>query len=199
MSELQSESNDSRGWTWKSVLEDSYNDLFGVYLSYCLPDEHEVKKSFKNVLDSLRKIKFCDKCGKVHRETYKDNLFARGFTVCGRIPEHIPLLDPYTIAPQLRKFCEIYGPLPDTVSRVEITKMICRYIKDNKLYDPTDRRLITPDEKLSNLIGTKEQINYFNLQAYLVPLYGKRYRGNDQTCYIYRMFLSRNVWTVSHE
>lgn len=55
-------------------------------------------------------------------------------------------------------------------SRVDITKAICGYIKDNKLNDPVQRKNILPDEKLRNLLdydptqAGKEPLTYFFLQ-----------------------------------
>lgn len=38
-------------------------------------------------------------------------------------------------------------------SRIEATKYICQYIKDNNLQDPADKRRINPDGKLTKLLG----------------------------------------------
>ena len=38
-------------------------------------------------------------------------------------------------------------------SRVDATKYICKYIKDNSLQDPNDKRRINPDGKLTKLLG----------------------------------------------
>jgi SWIB/MDM2 domain len=179
---------DPQQWIWKSVLEDTYSDLFGVYLSYCLPDEKNVKKQFKNVLKSIKKLEFCKCCGKISRNIYKKNLFVTGFTVCGRI--HGPssgFLKPVTISSEIREFCEVYGPLPREVSRVDITKLVCRYIRKNCIINQENRQFFTPDEKLSWLLGTEEQINYFMLQRYLNQHFGRYITVSG--CYTYRMFI----------
>lgn len=38
-------------------------------------------------------------------------------------------------------------------SRVDATKYICKYIKENSLQDPSDKRRINPDGKLTKLLG----------------------------------------------
>ena len=56
-------------------------------------------------------------------------------------------------------------------SRVDVTKYICNYIKDNNLQNPADKRQITPDAKLKKLLNytpkTGEPLKYYTLQTYL--------------------------------
>ena len=50
--------------------------------------------------------------------------------------------------------------------RTEITRFICRYIKDKNLQNPKNKRVILPDSKLLkilNLVNIKT-LTYFNLQ-----------------------------------
>jgi upstream activation factor subunit UAF30 len=50
-------------------------------------------------------------------------------------------------------------PMP----RTEITKKIWDYIKDNKLQDATNKRLINADAKLRPVFGGKQQVSMFEL------------------------------------
>jgi chromatin remodeling complex protein RSC6 len=56
-------------------------------------------------------------------------------------------------------------------SRVEVTKFICNYVKENNLQNPTDKRQIVSDKKLSKLLdyNSKEEkpLTYFYLQTKL--------------------------------
>lgn len=59
-------------------------------------------------------------------------------------------------------------------SRVDVTKYICSYIKDNKLQDTQDRRKIIPDAKLTSLLGydrkkENKDLTYYYLQTKLQP------------------------------
>lgn len=60
------------------------------------------------------------------------------------------------------------GVAPDTeLSRTEATKAIHKYIKENNLQDPSNKRVIVPDEVLLSLMSVPEdvqQVTYFNLQ-----------------------------------
>ena len=53
------------------------------------------------------------------------------------------------------------------VSRVDVTKFICDYIKRKELQNPSDRRIIVPDGKLKKLLDvqpTDDPLTYYNLQ-----------------------------------
>jgi len=57
-------------------------------------------------------------------------------------------------------------------SRVEVTRALCKYIKDNSLQDQNDRRIILADAKLAKLLNyTPDKdtppLNYSRLQSYM--------------------------------
>ena len=56
----------------------------------------------------------------------------------------------------------------DLKSRVEVTKSICSYIKDNNLQNPADKRQIMPDAKLKKLLRVKssdDPLTYYRVQS----------------------------------
>lgn len=73
-------------------------------------------------------------------------------------------MKPVPISKEMQKFTGIESKL---VSRVEVTKAICTYVKDNNLQLQTDRRQFTPDEKLAKLLGTSAPLTYYDLQKYI--------------------------------
>lgn len=55
-------------------------------------------------------------------------------------------------------------------SRVDVTKYICNYIKENNLQNPTDRRQIVADKKLAKLLDyseTDKPLTYYRIQTYM--------------------------------
>ena len=54
-------------------------------------------------------------------------------------------------------------------SRVDVTKFLCNYIKENNLQNPTDRRQILADTKLAKLLDYKDgtPLTYFDMQSHL--------------------------------
>ncbi len=62
------------------------------------------------------------------------------------------------------------------MARTEVSKEITRYIKENNLQLPTNKRIITPDKKLATLLNYREgtePLSYFNLQKYISPHFTK--------------------------
>ena len=64
-------------------------------------------------------------------------------------------------------------------SRVDVTKYICGYIRDNDLQNPADRRQIVPDKKLTALLKLdkkslkEEPLTYYSLQKKIQPHFVK--------------------------
>lgn len=56
-------------------------------------------------------------------------------------------------------------------SRVDVTRFICQYIKDNDLQNAEDKRQIRPDAKLKKILGMKPKddttIPYFAIQSHI--------------------------------
>ena len=69
------------------------------------------------------------------------------------------------ITSDMAKFCNFKAD--QLVSRVDVTKAICNYVKEKNLQNPADRRQFTPDEKLATLLGVKEVITYYTLQKHI--------------------------------
>lgn len=67
-------------------------------------------------------------------------------------------MKPMEVSQQL---CEIVGPGP--MPRTEVTKLLWKYIKENNLQDPCNKRNICPDEKLCQVFGTNKPINMFEM------------------------------------
>ena len=69
------------------------------------------------------------------------------------------------ISTDMAKFCNF--KVDQLVSRVDVTKAICNYVKEKNLQNPADRRQFTPDEKLATLLDVKEVITYYTLQKHI--------------------------------
>jgi chromatin remodeling complex protein RSC6 len=80
-------------------------------------------------------------------------------------------LKPVNISKDMAKFTG-WDPAHEK-SRVEVTKYICKYIKDNNLQNPADRRQILADDKLKKLLNydpkKDDKLTYYKIQSYLKP------------------------------
>jgi hypothetical protein len=58
-------------------------------------------------------------------------------------------------------------------SRVDVTRVLCKYIKENHLQNPENRRQILPDAKLSSLLQLQagEELTFLSLQKQIKPLF----------------------------
>ena len=63
-------------------------------------------------------------------------------------------------------------------SRVDVTKYICNYIRENNLQNPEDRRQILADKKLANLLGYDSKSDDKPLTYYRIQTYMKKHFSN---------------------
>jgi hypothetical protein len=72
---------------------------------------------------------------------------------------------------------EFSGSTDKFKSRIDVTKFLCNYIKDNNLYNPENRREIRPDERLIKLLKydpvIENTLTYFFLQEKMNHLFYK--------------------------
>ena len=80
-------------------------------------------------------------------------------------------MKPVKISKDMQKFTGFKDD--QLVSRVDVTKSICNYVKEHNLQKQEDRRQFTPDEKLAKLLGTKEPLTYYALQQQIQPHFTK--------------------------
>lgn len=55
------------------------------------------------------------------------------------------------------------------IARTEVTKALVNYIKENKLENSKNSKIINPDDKLKYLlgIGSEDELTYFTIQKYM--------------------------------
>jgi upstream activation factor subunit UAF30 len=78
-------------------------------------------------------------------------------------------LKPVQISKEMAKFTGWNHE--DLKSRVDVTKYICKYIRDNNLQNPEDRRQIIADKKLAKLLefsdDEEKPLTYYRIQTYM--------------------------------
>lgn len=76
--------------------------------------------------------------------------------------------NPTNVSKQLCEFMQ--KPLDTKMARTDVTKYIIQYIKNNKLEDPKNAKIIKPDTALTSLFdikNTDEVLTYFNMQRHM--------------------------------
>lgn len=79
-------------------------------------------------------------------------------------------LKPVQISKEMAKFTG--WDHTELKSRVDVTKYICKYIRENNLQNPEDRRQIVADKKLAKLLeytpdGDDKPLTYYRIQTYM--------------------------------
>lgn len=68
------------------------------------------------------------------------------------------------------ELCVFLGKPSNTfMARTEVTKHLTKYIKDNNLQDPLNKRKIVPDDVLKKVLNVTDEddVTYFNLQKHM--------------------------------
>jgi chromatin remodeling complex protein RSC6 len=77
---------------------------------------------------------------------------------------------PVDVSPEMRNFLKLSPS--ELTRRLDITKRLCDYIKENNLQDVKDRRNIIPDETLRKLLSidvSDPPLTYYSIQQKLKP------------------------------
>lgn len=76
-------------------------------------------------------------------------------------------MKPVKISSDMQKFTGLKED--QLVSRVDVTKSICNYVKEHNLQNQANRREFNPDQKLAKLLGTNSPVTYYALQQHIQP------------------------------
>jgi len=69
-----------------------------------------------------------------------------------------------------KELCEFMNKTEGTeIARTDVTKALVSYIKENKLENTNNSKIIKPDNKLKNLLELEDgqELTYFNIQKYM--------------------------------
>ena len=122
-----------------------------------------------NTLSSFKPDRHAYQPGKTAEKMLKGNekLEREAMKIAIKEIERLCFAVPTKISKDLCKF--MGQPEGTELARTEVTKYIIQYIKDNKLPDKNNKKIINPDKQLKNLLQTNEGevVSYFNIQKYM--------------------------------
>lgn len=115
---------------------------------------NNLKLLYKEVIKERKELQ--KKSNKNNKKKKKKNSLS-GFAV------------PTKITKELADFLNIDENIE--ISRTDVTTLICKYIKENNLQNPDNKKIIIPDHRLKKLfngyLGEEDQLEFFNIQTYL--------------------------------
>lgn len=123
----------------------------------------ELKNKFmKNLLKDIKNLK--KQVLILHKKKKVKTVKIRKTDVCSGLQQQKPIID------ELITFFDLKT---NTSSRVEATKLISKYIKDNNLQNPENKKIIVIDDKLRALIKYDDVhvLTYSTLQKYISNLF----------------------------
>lgn len=86
-------------------------------------------------------------------------------------------------SPISNDLCKFMGKeIGTNIARTEVTKFICSYIKEKALTDDNNNKVIKPDDKLKDLLGTDDNtvLTYFNIQRFMNKHFIKNTNQNNE-------------------
>lgn len=158
-SEVESTLNDSSVSTTDPVKEVNLDDRFDTLISQLKTIQGTVKSAISDTRQLQKDTRRAIKDARKNRRKPKDD---------PNKPKRAPsgFAKPSLISPEL---CVFLGQDEGTLmARTEVTKYVTKYIKDNNLQNPENKRHILPDSTLKKLLNVNdEEVTYFNLQKYM--------------------------------
>lgn len=142
----------------RESVEKSFDDLLGLIdkeVDSLRQDGNKGSRFLRSVAKTIRQLK-SDSLRLSTKRTRRQS--APRSTNSG-------FMKPVKISKDMQKFTGIKDD--QLVSRVDVTKAICNYVKEHNLQNSDDRRQFTPDDKLSKLLGTNQALTYYNLQKHI--------------------------------
>jgi len=86
---------------------------------------------------------------------------------------------PEKVPESLKNLLDIEEP---TMSRMEVTKKLYQYFKDNKMYHTNTKKEIIPNKEIKEIFGMKKSdtITFYNLQTWLKKVYHEDQKNDMQ-------------------
>jgi chromatin remodeling complex protein RSC6 len=144
---------------------DNLNEELGFHMNTMKEELVRIKK-IQSIIKSFQKdvVQMKKDALKKRGGGRKSNLDANG-----EVREHKPsgFAKPTLLSKELCAFLNV--PEDTMLPRTQVTRKITDYVKENKLYNETDKRTIVADDvliKLLNLSST-DTLTYFNLQTHM--------------------------------
>ena len=145
----------------KNNILDEVSDIHEEFVSV-INNISLVKSSLTDLQNSLRNLE--KRTNKKFKNYIREN---RKFKNRGN-KQPSGFAKPTKISNKLCTFLD--KPDGTEMARTEVTQQLIKYIKENNLQNTENKKLIQPDEKLTDLLdinNSETELTYFNLQSFM--------------------------------
>lgn len=135
-------------------------DLF-MQFNYLVAQLNSVKNQISGIQNNIKQL---EKGVKKHMKFIKKDA-TKSKNKGNRLPSGFAKPSDVT-----KELCEFMNKAEGTqIARTEVTRALVAYIKENKLENTTNSKIISPDDKLKDLLGIDDdqELTYFNIQKYM--------------------------------
>ena len=161
--EHQNNNNNNNKKNKKSINKENINSTF-IYLDDLINKEIIKIRENPKITNSIKTLRVVNKSLKKINQMISKLLKNKKIDKTSNNNNGFMKLN--NISNELSKFMNIDEN--EMKSRVDVTKYICSYIKNNNLQNPEDRREILPDLNLQKLFKiNNDKIKYYNIQTLL--------------------------------
>jgi chromatin remodeling complex protein RSC6 len=125
-------------------------DSLGIFKSQISNLQQQLRNLEKNVKKQMKTLQ-----KDVAKNKNKGNRKPSGFAKPSKVTNEL---------------CEFMNKKEGTeIARTEVTRALCNYIKENKLENKENNKIISPDDKLKTLLGIEEgqELTYFTIQKFM--------------------------------
>ena len=127
-------------------------DNFTIFKGHINSLQQQLKLLEKNV---KKQMKTLQKDATKNKNKNKGNRKPSGFAKPSKVTNEL---------------CEFMNKTEGTeIARTEVTRALCSYIKEHKLENKENSKIIAPDDKLKTLLGIEEgqELTYFTIQKFM--------------------------------
>jgi upstream activation factor subunit UAF30 len=148
----------------KDTVSEDFNELVA-----CIDEEIQRLRQSSGKTKGVKFLRTLNKRVKTLR-THSNRVMKQKHKTNRKNNTNSGFLKPVQISKEMAKFTG--WDSSELRSRVDVTKYICKYIRDNNLQNPEDRRQILADKKLSKLLdydstSDDKPLTYYRIQSYM--------------------------------
>ena len=135
----------------RKATKETVNEDFTAFETKINEEIAKLEERKKTEKSKVTGIQFLKQLRKIHKLLHRDTSRVLKIKKSNRSPnDQSGFKKPVKVSDEI---CKFFGwDSSKLYSRTDVTRAVCKYIRDNKLQDTTNKRIIRPDAKLTTLL-----------------------------------------------